>query len=203
MLLELPVRLMLILLGLAALLGGCDRQKAPAPQASGAAPAATQAGIGLDRGHKGEPAPDVVIKDPDGEDLDMSEFRGVPALVNLWATWCGPCVRELPTLDRLAAAHRDDGQLGVITVSQDNGPQSSVRAFLAKLKVTDIAAYQDADMKLTDALHVQVMPTSVLYDATGHEVWRYVGDRDWTDADSAKLLAEAGPARPVSPAKVR
>ena len=56
-------------------------------------------------------------------------------LVNLWASWCAPCVKELPTLDKLAAAHRDDGQLGVIAVSQDSGPQESVDAFLAKLKV--------------------------------------------------------------------
>ncbi|MEQ7873647.1 TlpA disulfide reductase family protein [Sphingomonas sp. ASV193] len=187
------MRSIVALLALALLASGCDRQKAPAPQAaSGGAPApAAQPGVGLDRTHKGEPFPDAVIKDPDGEDIDMSEFEGAPVLVNLWATWCGPCVKELPTLDRLAAAHRADGGLKVITVSQDSGPQDSVRAFLDKLKVGEIEAYQDPDMKLSSAFKVQVMPTSILFDRTGHELWRYTGDRDWSDGDSARLLAEA------------
>jgi thiol-disulfide isomerase/thioredoxin len=114
-------------------------------------------------------------------------------LVNLWATWCAPCVKELPTLDKLAAAHRDDGQLGVIAVSQDSGPQASVEAFLAKLKVGDLGAYQDPKMGLSGALGPDtVLPTTILFDADGKEVWRYVGDRDWTSPEAAKLLAEAG-----------
>ena len=182
----------------ALLAAGCDRQKAPAPQANAvaAAPDAAETGRGVDRSHKGQPAPDTVFKDPDGEAISLAEFKGVPTLVNLWASWCGPCVKELPTLDKLAAAHRIDGQLGVIAVSEDSGPQGSVKAFLAKLKVTDLGAFQDADMKLTDALGIQTMPTTILYDGAGQEVWRFVGDLDWTSAEARALLAEAGPTRP-------
>jgi thiol-disulfide isomerase/thioredoxin len=123
----------------------------------------------------------------------------VPVVVNLWATWCAPCVKELPTLDKLAASHRVDGQLGVIAVSQDDGPQPSVDAFLKKLKVTDLAAYHDPKMALSGALGPDtVLPTTILYDASGKEVWRYVGDLDWTSPEAAKLLSEAGGGAPAT-----
>ena len=187
-----------LLAAMALLTTGCDRQKASAPQANAAAPApdVAETGRGVDRSHKGEPAPDAVFKDPDGEAISLAEFKGVPTLVNLWASWCGPCVKELPTLDKLAASHRVDGQLGVVAVSEDSGPQGSVKAFLAKLKVADLGAFQDPDMKLTDSLGIQTMPTTILYDGAGQEVWRFVGDMDWTSAEAKALLAEAGPTRP-------
>ena len=83
----------------------------------------------------------------------------------------------------------------VAAVSQDSGPHASVEAFLTSHKIANLEAYQDKDMHLSGALNAQVLPTSVLFDAKGKEVWRYVGDRDWTSPESAKLLAEAGPKR--------
>ncbi len=168
-------------------------------QAQPARPAeAAAAGLphkGVDRSHKGASAPDASFDDPDGGEISMADFKGVPVLVNLWASWCAPCVKELPTLDKLAQAHRDDGQLGVIAVSEDSGPHPSVVAFLDKLKIQDLGAYQDPEMALSGALHAEVMPTSILYDANGKEVWRYIGDLDWTSPEASRLLAEAGPAR--------
>ncbi len=157
---------------------------------------------GVDRSHAGEAAPDVTFKDPDGGDISMAEFAGTPVLVNLWATWCAPCVKELPTLDALAKSHDIDGELGVIAVSQDNGPLNSVKAFLTLHGITSLGAYHDPDMGLSSALGVQVMPTTMLYDKNGREVWRFVGDLDWTNAEAKALLAEVSPARqaPGSPA---
>ena len=69
----------------------------------------------------------------------------------------------------------------------------SVDAFLAKLKVEDLGSYQDPKMGLSAAIGPDaVLPTSILYDAQGREVWRYVGDLDWTGPEAAKLLSEAG-----------
>jgi thiol-disulfide isomerase/thioredoxin len=112
--------------------------------------------------------------------------------VNLWATWCAPCVKELPTLDRLSQSHDQDGSLGVVAVSQDSGPHASVLAFLDSHRIRDLAAYQDSGMKLSGALGAEVLPTSILFDADGREVWRYVGDLDWTSPQAAKLLSESG-----------
>ena len=184
----------LLLLSLALIAAGCSKPaQPPGNQAEGAA----ESGLvkGLDRSHKGKPAPDTVFNDPDGGDISLADFKGNPVLVNLWATWCAPCVKELPTLDKLAAAHRDDRQLGIIAVSQDNGPQPSVAAFLDELKVQDLGAYHDPKMGLSGALGAEVLPTTILFDAQGREVWRYVGDLDWTGAEAATLLAEAGAAK--------
>ena len=187
------MRLIVSLLFLATMpmVAGCDRQKAEAPQA----PATQQESKGVDRSHKGEAAPAAKFRDPDGGEFDLAKFKGTPVLVNLWASWCAPCIKELPTLQRLEQAQADEGQLGVIAVSQDQAPQESVEAFLAERDLGRFAAFHDADMNLTSALNVQIMPTTILYDAQGREVWRYVGDLDWTGEEAAKLLAELGPSK--------
>ena len=147
---------------------------------------------GVDRSHKGQAAPAATFDNPDGREISLAKLRGVPLLVNLWASWCVPCVKELPTLDKLAAAHRQDGRLGVIAVSQDSGDEASVNAFLAKLKIKDLGAYHDPKMALSGALGPDtVLPTSIYYDANGREIWRYVGDLDWTSPEAARLLSEA------------
>ncbi len=183
-----------LIVAVIAVLAACHRPapKPPANQAQAEAEAGPVKGV--DRSHQGRPAPAAMFKNPDGGDINLASFKGTPVLVNLWASWCVPCVKELPTLDALARSHRRDGQLGVVAVSQDSGPHASVVAFLAKHKIADLAAYQDPEMKLSFALDAPVLPTSILYDAEGREVWRFVGDSDWTSAGAAKLLAEAGAA---------
>jgi thiol-disulfide isomerase/thioredoxin len=145
---------------------------------------------GVDRSHRGKAAPDAMFNNPDGEETSLAEFRGKPLLVNLWASWCAPCVKELPTLDRLATSN---AAVRVLAVSQDMGPHASVVAFLDQHKIADLEAFQDPKMALSGGLGVEVMPTTLLYDAQGREVWRYVGELDWTSGEAARLLAEAGP----------
>ena len=177
--------IVLLLTGLAAV--SCDRQKPDAPQAP-ASPAGPLKGV--DRSHRGAEAPTATFADADGRTTDIANFAGAPVLVNLWATWCAPCIKELPTLDRLSVG----GGMKVIAISQDSGPQSAVQAFLADHDIVYLGAYHDADMALSSALGVQVMPTTILYDAAGKEVWRFTGDLDWTGAEAKALLAEASPA---------
>ena len=152
------------------------------------APAAQAGPVkGVDRSHRGKPAPDATFKDPDGEDTSLGDISDKPKLVNLWATWCAPCVKELPTLDALA---EKAGPVDVIAVSQDSGPHASVVAFLEHSKIRKLEAYQDPGMALSGASGAEVLPTSILYDAQGREVWRYVGDLDWTSPEAARLIAE-------------
>ncbi|HEY0629528.1 MAG TPA: TlpA disulfide reductase family protein [Sphingomicrobium sp.] len=179
----------LLLLAAAPMFAGCDRQKAEEPQAPAAA---AQEGKGVDRSHKGEPAPTVKFKNPDGGEFDLSKFNGTPVLVNLWASWCAPCIKELPTLQQLEQAQAEEGKLGVIAVSQDMAPQGSVEAFLGERDIGRFAAFHDEQMALSSALGTQILPTTILYDAQGKEVWRYVGDLDWTGEEAKKLLAELG-----------
>ncbi len=189
--------IILSLIGLAGLItGACDRQKAEAPQAAPVEEGAedNSSGKGVDRSHKGETAPTVRFNNPDGGDVSLASFKGGRVLVNLWASWCAPCVKELPTLQKLEQAQARGGGLTVIAVSQDMAPKTSVDAFLKGKQISRFAAFHDPDMALSSALGVQIMPTTILYDKAGNEVWRYVGDLDWTGAEAAKLLAEISPA---------
>jgi thiol-disulfide isomerase/thioredoxin len=176
-------------------LAACQKVQQPqqaANQASATTEAASTAGEvkGVDRSHQGKPAPDASFKDPDGDDTNLAEFSGKPVLVNLWATWCAPCVKELPTLDRLKGSRPANG-LQVVAVSQDNAPHASVVAFLEAHKIQNLDPYQDASMDLSGKAGAEVLPTSILYDENGREIWRYVGDLDWTSPEATKLLSEA------------
>lgn len=175
------------LLPLILILSACSAQE-PTTNAVAAEEGVPKAGV--DRSKKGSAAPSADFSDANGKTVSIAAFNGRPVLLNLWASWCAPCVKELPTLDALGRS----GKVQVVAVSQDSGPQTSVKAFLAKLKVPGLGAYHDPSMSLSGALNAQVLPTSVLYDADGREVWRYTGDLDWTGAEAARLLAEAGAA---------
>ena len=181
------IALLLVTLVVLPSLGACDRQKPEAPQA----PAAEAGPVkGADRSHKGEEAPTATFAGPDGGTTDIASFAGRPVLVNLWATWCGPCVKELPTL-QVMATEESAGQPVVIAISQDDGDQATVDAFLGAKKIGRFAAFHDPAMGVMSALGVQVLPTTILYDAAGKEVWRYTGDLDWTSGEARALVAEA------------
>ena len=170
-----------------ALLSACDRQKPQAPQ-GGEPPAAPISGKGVDRSHAGSPVPTAKFRDPDGEPATLARFKGKPLLVNLWATWCAPCVKELPTLDTLAGT---GGRLQVLTLSQDMSEQAKVRGFLDEHKLAHLEAWQDPEMAVSGALGVQVLPATLLYGSDGKEIWRYNGELDWMGAEAKRLLAEA------------
>ena len=161
----------------------CQQQGEPA----GNAVEEADAGKGIQRDRAGEPAPDVELMDADNEPATLADAKGKPMLVNIWATWCAPCVKELPTLQALAA---QTGAPRVIAVSQDIAPPGSVDAFLDKNKLADLEVWHDPKMGLSSAVGAEVLPTTILYDADGREVWRYVGDLDWTGEEARKLLAE-------------
>ena len=179
-----------VVLALAACHRGAEQQPAANQSVTATQPEAGPV-KGVDRSHKGKVAPAVTFNDPDGTATGLGNFSGKPTLVNLWATWCAPCVKELPTLDRLAGAH--NGDLNVVAVSQDDGPHASVVAFLQANKITNLDPFQDPKMALSGALGPDtVLPTTILYDANGKEVWRIARDMDWTGPEAAKLLAQAG-----------
>lgn len=180
--------LKMVVLGCVLIAGGCDRQsdapRQPEAEAGGAAPASK-----LDRAQAGKPLPDVTVRDPDGEELALDSLSGSPVLVNLWATWCAPCVKELPTLQ--AIANRADVGVEVVTISQDMGDAATVQQFLDQRGLVQLPAWIDAQGELPAKYGAQALPMTVLYDASGKEVWRYLGDRDWSSEESLKLISEA------------
>ena len=178
---------------------GCDRQSPDAAQpATEAASAPAGAITGADKGgaftgkldttHRGAQMPDILLADPSGGTVRLASLKGKPLLVNLWATWCGPCVIEMPMLDALAVAH--DGQMRVLTVSQDMEGAAKVAPFFAGKDFRKLEPWMDTDNDLGFHYGTGVLPTTVLYDASGREVWRMVGAYDWASAQTAAMLAE-------------
>lgn len=141
----------------------------------------------LDRSHKGEAAPAFPFIDGAGKKRTLADFRGKPLLVNLWATWCAPCVKEMPTLDALAA--REGDRLQVLTISQDF-EAAKVAPFFAERKFRKLQPYIDTDTAFSTRLGLN-LPSTILYDSAGREIWRMTGDNDWSSDAAAKLVAEA------------
>jgi thiol-disulfide isomerase/thioredoxin len=170
------------------MLGGCDRQSGDKAQPAASSPPG-QALAKLDRSQQGKPLPDVTVADPGGAQLRLAGLAGEPVLINLWATWCAPCVVELPTLQSIA--NRADVGVRVLTVSQDMGEPAKVQAFLDERGLAQLPAWIDGKGDLPIHYGVQTLPATILYDASGKEVWRFLGERDWSSAESLALIAEA------------
>ena len=175
---------------LALLIAGCDRETtAPAQQQEQLGADKRELSGKVDRSRAGEPLPEVVLADPSGITLDLASLKGKPALVNLWATWCVPCITEMPLLDDLAADYA--GSLQVVTVSQDLQGASKVTPFFEQRAFANLPQWLDPETELSFAYGDGVLPTTVLYDAQGQEVWRIVGEYDWSSVQARGLVDEA------------
>jgi thiol-disulfide isomerase/thioredoxin len=183
---------------LAGSIAGCDREKPPGEQAADGqaniSPGqAKDGGVGhfqhqVERTGKGKAAPTVGFRGPDDAPVTLADFRGKPLLVNLWATWCAPCVAEMPTLDALAAKSGD--RMTVIAVAQDLKGAEVVDPWFQKAGLKALQPYVDPENGLLDAAS-NALPTSIYYDAEGREIWRVVGAIDWQGKEAQALLAEA------------
>jgi thiol-disulfide isomerase/thioredoxin len=186
-------------------LAGCDRQSPPAGQdnaranvtASGEVPASSAAkteggefGHRVDRSRAGEKAPAFAFAAPDGSDATLQDFAGRPMLVNLWATWCTPCVAEMPTLDAVAAGYGPGG-LAVVTISQDTQGEKLIPAFFKKHDLPHLKGWMDPENQFGFHYATGQLPTSILYDAGGKEVARIIGGMDWKSEEARALIAEA------------
>ena len=185
------VSLLIALMALAA----CQKPAPTAPEES-ATPTSTnvampeiESGGVLDMSHAGTPMPRTEFLDPEGQLVALDQIGDKPLLLNLWATWCAPCIVEMPTLDALAK--REAGRIEVLAVSQDLEGKAKVDAFFEKNHFEALQPYVDKEAALSAELKVQSLPATVYYGADGKELWRITGVEDWRGEKAAKLLAEA------------
>jgi thiol-disulfide isomerase/thioredoxin len=141
-----------------------------------------------------QPAPEVGFVDMEGKAAALGDFEGKLVLVNLWATWCQPCLREMPSLERLQAGL--GGKLTILAISEDRGGAKIVEPFIAKLALDKVKIYLDPKSAVGHAFGARGLPTSVIIDAKGRVVGRVEGAAEW---DSAKMLGVLQPFLP-SPA---
>lgn len=137
------------------------------------------------------PAPSltgVVVTDAQGADVDLGRYKGKSLLVNVWATWCAPCVAEMPSLNRLQAKLGSDS-FAVVPIAVDEASLDKVKAFLADHQLDRLPALLDANHALDRVLKVAALPTSLLVSPDGKIVARFTGDNKW-DCGKAQAAVE-------------
>ncbi len=136
------------------------------------------------------PLPAVSFQDGTGAQKTIADWQGKVVLLNLWATWCAPCRKEMPSLDRLQGALGSDG-FEVVAVSIDKGGLDLPRFFLEKIGIEHLRLFNDPTAKLGIKLLARGMPTTLLIDRQGREIGRLVGPAEWDSEDAKALLREA------------
>lgn len=180
---------LLLLVGLA---GGAFLIRTMPPTSADQAPLGRLLPTGSDQAPLGRfvpaspprPAPQVSFTDAAGASANLSDFAGRPVLLNLWATWCAPCRREMPSLERLQTRLGD--KIKVLAISEDIGGSKAVAPFVAKLGLKEVKTYLDPKSTLTQAFKVDGLPTTFLIDRRGQLLGRVEGEAEW---DSSKMLS--------------
>ena len=123
----------------------------------------------------------------DGRSLNLEDFRGKTVLINVWATWCPPCVKEMPTLDRLQAKLGSDS-FEVIALSIDRAGAPAIRRFFDKTGVENLAVYVDKTMLSATALRAIGLPATILINEEGKEIGRLMGPAEWDTPEIIEFL---------------
>jgi thiol-disulfide isomerase/thioredoxin len=134
-----------------------------------------------------KPVPELSFLDGDGNEVTLADFAGDVVVLNLWATWCAPCRREMPSLDRLQAELGDAG-LTVVALSLDRGDVAKVRDFFGELEIANLAIYHDPKGAAGRELGAPGLPTTVVIDRSGQEVGRLLGPAEWDSEEALALL---------------
>lgn len=161
-----------------------SKPKPPPPSASGFAEK-------VSTDSRDTPPPDYAFYDASGKPVKIADLKGKVVVMNIWATWCAPCVTEMPTLAKLQAAYA--GQpVEVVTVSIDS-ESSAAKARLFIAQHDPLKFYHDREMKLPFKLNPPApgAPTTVIYGKDGLEIARVAGEADWAGAEARKLIDDA------------
>ena len=131
--------------------------------------------------------PEIHFQDREGRSRTLADFRGKVVLLNIWATWCGPCREEMPTLDRLQA--KLGGQdFEVVALSIDRGGFDAITKFFAEVGVQHLAMYLDSMTEAASTLSAVGLPTSLLIDRDGSEIGRLIGPAKWDSPEMVEFI---------------
>jgi thiol-disulfide isomerase/thioredoxin len=152
---------------------------------AGALPAPARAGTPGEV-RPGQPLRDEAMQGLNGPAARLSQFRGRPLIINVWASWCGPCRAEMASLERLAWREPSAGPFTIIGISTDDDPDAA-RAQLRRSNAT-ISHYIDSQLRLENMLGASQLPLTVLVDAEGRVREKVYGAREWDGAEALALI---------------
>ena len=132
----------------------------------------------------------IKFQDAEGKERTLADWRGKVVLLNLWATWCLPCRKEMPSLDRLQKELGSD-KFEVVALSVDRKGLDASRKFLDETKVGRLGLYVDASGRAISELRVVGLPATLLLDAQGREIGRLLGPAEWDSEDAKRLILSA------------
>ncbi len=133
------------------------------------------------------PVPEVSFTDARGKVVRLARFRGKVVLLNFWATWCAPCRREMPALDRLQET-LGGPRFEVVALSLDRSGLKAVRPYFQEIGLKTLAVYLDPRGKVQRIFNITRFPTTVLIDARGFEVGRVEGPAEWMAPEARALV---------------
>jgi thiol-disulfide isomerase/thioredoxin len=137
----------------------------------------------------GAPVPSLALETPAGETVSLDAFAGKVVVLNLWATWCAPCKREMPTLATLQAAF-DPGELRVVALAVDRAGFEALEAFLAEVDALGLELVRDAGGDAARALDAPGLPLTLIVDRAGRERFRHAGYADWSTPEVMDAVTE-------------
>lgn len=135
----------------------------------------------------GRPAPIEPFSDADGRERTLQQFGDKVVLLNLWATWCAPCLKELPSLDRLQAQLGGD-RFEVVAVSVDRRGVEAVRPYFEKLGISHLTIYVEPQNRLAQSLGLQVLPSTIIVGPHGLMAGKLIGTAEWDSPEALDLL---------------
>jgi thiol-disulfide isomerase/thioredoxin len=130
------------------------------------------------------PVPEAVLLDAEDGEHSLAEYRGKWVVLNFWATWCAPCRKEMPSLDRLQVAMPE---LAVVPVATGRNAVEGIRRFFEEAGIKTLPILRDPQSDFARSMHVMGLPVTVIINPEGQEVARLIGDAEW-DSDSAKAV---------------
>jgi len=137
-----------------------------------------------------KPLPDLAFQDGTGKALKLSDWKGRVALVNLWATWCAPCRKEMPDLAKLEKEMGSD-QFEVVAISVDRKGAEASAAFLKDTGVDNLKLYVEPSTRIVNDVQSAGLPASILVDRQGRELGRILGPAAWASPEAQALVKAA------------
>jgi thiol-disulfide isomerase/thioredoxin len=143
------------------------------------------------------PLPEIGFQDASGATVTLAQWKGRVVLMNLWATWCGPCRKEMPAL---AALQKQLGgpDFEVVAVSVDSKGAEASSAFLKETGADSLKLYVDPSTKVLEAIQAIGLPATVLIDRQGNEIGRMLGPAEWSSPEAEALIKAAIAEKPAS-----